>query len=164
MFKKWFDMPGNKKAIIDYHLQKVNNEYRDGYAQLMFGDVYADFHTCVTREVDSLTKGQPVSEPGFVARGLYHQQIRRYLDFFAREQMLFIHNEDLKNYTIDTLDMVCEFLNIEHVEWNQEKLTPVHAISYEQKADAASMAFLKAFYAAENRNLEKFLGKSLHWN
>ncbi len=48
----------------------------------------------------------------YADRGFYSKQIRRAMEYFPVEQMLFLRTEDLKLNHTDTLDKVCEFLGV----------------------------------------------------
>lgn len=164
MFREWFHLPGDKASIFNYHLRNLNQEYKSAYSDLMFAADFPDFHTCVLCEIEQLKNGVAETEPGFVARGLYHRQITRYLKYFSRDQMLFIDNKKLQSDTVNILNQVCRFLDIQDVEWPAEIFTPVHDKTYNKKMEQKSIYLLKDFYAEENRKMEELVGENFDWS
>jgi len=52
----------------------------------------------------------------FTERSCYFQHIKNYLNYFNKEQILFLTSEDVKNNPFTALKTVCDFLNIEFKE------------------------------------------------
>jgi hypothetical protein len=54
-----------------------------------------------------------VSARRYVGRGVYVEQVERYLQHFPREQMLFVLHEDLKVDPENVLQTICRFLKVD---------------------------------------------------
>lgn len=74
------------------------------------------------RRTKELYKGQPIdvsfeehvlTDPMCLDGGDYMKQISQYLEYYARDSMLFLFSDDLRRYRQDVLDRVCCFLGIE---------------------------------------------------
>jgi Sulfotransferase domain len=96
----------------------------------------------------------------YVARGLYADQLERWLEFFPREQMLVVTNEELGARPAETYATVVSFLG-----------APPHALAayprvFEREYPpmrAETRAALAERFAEPNRRLERLLGRPLGW-
>ena len=92
----------------------------------------------------------------YADRGFYCQQIRRLWHFFGRSALLILRQEDLRYKPQESLDLVCQHLNIK----------PIHAISnlnrhmglYEQPMPPEAGTILRGLFTYEIRQLETLLG------
>jgi hypothetical protein len=92
-------------------------------------------------------------------RGLYVKQIMRMLEFFSRQQMLFIKTEDLLTDHSRTLNSVYEFLGV-----RDRRFIPEQTINSFEGKVYLSKHFINRFkkrYIDEIKNLEKLLGFAL---
>jgi Sulfotransferase domain len=96
----------------------------------------------------------------YVARGLYADQLERWLEFFPREQMLVVTNEELGARPAETYATVVSFLG-----------APPHALAayprvfereYPPMRPETRVALAERF-AEPNRRLEQLLGRPLGW-
>ena len=97
----------------------------------------------------------------YVARGLYAEQLERWLQLFDRGQLLILMSEDLDNDPAETLSRVAGFLEVP--EW--------HAAEYPRRGvqEYAAMApetreRLARTFAAPDRRLAEILGRELPWS
>ncbi len=94
----------------------------------------------------------------YVDRGHYLEQLERLWSLFPRENILVLKNEDLKNFPQETLNKVCDFIGVSHLDNVQKR--DVHSRTYESKISEDDRAYLQAVYADGIKGLEKELG----WN
>ncbi len=94
----------------------------------------------------------------YVDRGHYLEQLERLWSLFPRENILVLKNEDLKNFPQETLNKVCDFIGVSHLDNVQKR--DVHSRTYESKISEEDRAYLQAVYADGIKGLEKELG----WN
>jgi hypothetical protein len=96
----------------------------------------------------------------YAARGLYADQLERWLEFFPREQMLVVTNEELGARPAETYATVVSFLG-----------APPHALAayprvfereYPPMRPETRVALAERF-AEPNRRLEQLLGRPLGW-
>lgn len=92
----------------------------------------------------------------YVDRGFYTDQIRRIWHYFPKEQTLFLKSEDLKMTPKNTIDQVCNFLNVPMLKnvTRQE----VHATPYTTPMPEADREYLKTVFKFEIKDLEEMLG------
>jgi hypothetical protein len=94
-------------------------------------------------------------------RSLYAPQVAHWLDYFPRDQFLFLQSEKLYREPATTMREVYTFLGI-----NDELLDsyPAHNVTKKKnKVAEDTKAELRAFFSPYNARLEKLTGLSLTW-
>eukprot|EP01138_Halocafeteria_seosinensis_P011296 gb/GECG01011539.1/.p1 GENE.gb/GECG01011539.1/~~gb/GECG01011539.1/.p1 ORF type:complete len:642 (+),score=57.98 gb/GECG01011539.1/:1-1926(+) len=119
----------------------------------------------------------------FVARGLYMAQIKHWLKYYSRDQLLVISDADLKEEPAKALNSVFQFVGVSELEepllkskFTQEEVNSVLEQLYpsftktgwQLKSEYSPMPSdieerLTAFYTPHNRELYEFLGRDLGW-
>jgi len=94
----------------------------------------------------------------FVARGLYSKQINRLLEFFPKNQCLFIKTSDLKHYHKETLERIYHFLSIDNSIIPES--VQVHKNRYHKKLGRFTKTILSLAFRMDINSLEK----TLDWN
>lgn len=97
---------------------------------------------------------------GYMARGLYSEQVRRWFEWFPREQFHFLTNKDLATDQEAALQSVCKFLDIGRMP----TLEPVrrNSFRYEPMSDEARTLLANRF-KNEARDLEGLIGAAPNW-
>jgi hypothetical protein len=96
----------------------------------------------------------------YVARGMYLEQIQRWLRSFPREQLMIIRSTDLFTDPEATVRAVERFLEID--ERSLPPYEKMNAHAYTSMSDRAR-AFLESRFQLPDRELEGFLGQDLGW-
>jgi Sulfotransferase domain len=96
----------------------------------------------------------------YFARGLYAEQLERWLAHFQREQLLVLTVEDLSADGPETIRRVLDFLGVRQVELTAPRVA--NRASYEPMP-RATRAELEQRYAEPNERLERLLGRTLEW-
>jgi len=105
-------------------------------------------------------KANAYAHYSYTGRGVYIHQIKRWLDYFPREQFLFLKSEDFFNDPPTTMKTVYDFLDIN--DFVNEDLKPHNVGSY----NALTHKFrteLEEFFEPFNQNLYLIAGKHLNW-
>jgi len=99
----------NAKIIIMLRnpIERAFSHYLMDYR---LGLVSDSFENIITKK--SKHKNAHLFYQQYIEVSKYANQIQRYLDFFEKENILFIDYEDLKNNVSKTVDQVYDFLNI----------------------------------------------------
>ena len=92
----------------------------------------------------------------YVDRGFYLEQLRRLWSFFPKEQVLVLKSEELKCQPIQTLQRVCEFLNVDPL--NGIEPLDIHSRPYNSPMGARERQYLRSVFELEIRGLERVLG------
>lgn len=95
----------------------------------------------------------------YVDRGFYSVQIERLWQYFPKQNMLILKNEDIRYEADKTLKMVCEFLGVSSFNIGKEK--DVHSRKYKEKMSIKERQYLANIYSEEIKYLEKILGWDL---
>jgi hypothetical protein len=96
----------------------------------------------------------------YFARGLYADQLERWLEHFPREQLLVLNADDLLARPAETYAEALCFLGLR--EWTLDDF-PEHNKKPYSTIDPAARARLAERYAEPNARLERLLGGSFAW-
>jgi hypothetical protein len=121
-----------------------------------------DFEAAVREEIAQFESDQRNGRSDYVRRGLYHQQIERYLDLFDRDQVLIIDSRELRNAPSSAIDRVIEFVRLPKFEHSQE-WSPMHIGEYEGEMPPATREVLREFYKPYNERLYELLDHDFGW-
>jgi len=97
----------------------------------------------------------------YLSRGCYDEQIKRWLKYFKREQLLVLKSEDFFSSPQKNLGRIYQFLNIPVIFpknlriKNQGSYTPVNSDTIER---------LRSYYKQHNKELSEFLGEQFQWS
>jgi hypothetical protein len=136
---------------------------QDSLGRMLSRESFPAFGEAVVEEVDGIRSGSAALEPGYVRRGVYHEQLRRFLKCFAREQLLILESARLKKDLIKVLGEVVQFLNLPAYQGPPADLPLFHSGRYEHHIAQETRAFLREFYRPHNDELYDLLGRDLGW-
>lgn len=92
----------------------IKRAYAHYWHELMIGKETFTFEEAIRFEPARLAQGYTENYRfSYVARGKYMQQIRHYLPYFPRENLLFLFSEDLYEQPGETLAQVCRHLDVD---------------------------------------------------
>ncbi len=100
----------------------------------------------------------------YLSKGLYVDQLMRWSNFFAKEQMLVLKSEDFFERTPEILKVILDFLSLPDWEpgaWEIPK--KLNRGEYEQEMDPATRRWLEDYFEPHNRRLYEFLGTDFGW-
>ncbi len=95
----------------------------------------------------------------YIDRGLYVEQINRFINTFLRNQLLFIKYEEFNLNQEETLEHIFNFIGVDGKKFNFERKT-VHKIKYHSLISGEDKEFLSNIFRADINELENILG----WN
>jgi len=113
MFPRYPESAGRLRQVLP--AAKLIYLVRDPIARIVSHYLFAHAGGREPRSFDEAT-GAPDSR--YVACGLYYTQIARYLEHFAREQILVIAQEDLADAFRPTMQTVFRFLGVDDAFWS----------------------------------------------
>jgi len=121
-----------------------------------------DFDEAVQDELNEIESGSRISDPGYVRRGLYHEQLLRYFQLFERDQMLILSSRELKNNTSCVIDQVIEFLGLP--EYSHRGAWPSYLVGkYKREISQKTLRLLREFYGPYNEKLYDMLNRDFGW-
>lgn len=103
----------------------------------------------------------------YLAYGLYAKQLKNWLKFYPKEQLLIIISEDFFENTQECMNRIYTFLNLK--PFKNEKLWARFKGSNELKLNPETKTFLEEFYRPYNEDLQRLfdelgVGITLQWN
>lgn len=128
---------------------------------LMNKDAFPSFKDLIKTEMKTSTN--PNLEPSFLRRGLYFEQVKRYLDIFPIKNILILESSELKNNKINTLNEVVCFLGISNEFIKKCNFEDKHIGKYSEKINEEDKLMLKEIYAEENEKLFNLIDKKFNW-
>ena len=150
-----------ERAYSHYQLM-----HRTGRENLTFVDALAAEAERLAGERDAMQtvpdfRGPHHRHHAYVARGLYAEQLERWLDHFSREQLLVIRAEDFRDRPAEIFAQTLAFLGVQ--PWMPARFELRNAAVY-TPIDRALGAELAERFAESNRRLARLLGRDLGWD
>ncbi len=169
-----------KRAYSQWNMYRNLNETRHGRADLamlmdrlnhdsaawvrrLLGGELPSFADAVEEEMALMETSNPPAEPSFLRRGLYLEQIQRYLEYFPRDQLHVIHMADMRHNAAGVMDEVTNFLGLQPMDWAAQQFPQVHARPYAEPMPKETEVRLRAFFAEPDARLFEFLGRGPLW-
>ena len=136
---------------------------RQWFDRILAGHSFPDFDKAVKEELDLILSKSPSPEPSYIRRGLYYEQLARYLEYFDCESILVIDSRSLRRMPHTVLDQVTQFVGLPPHNWHAQELPLVHVRPYREEMSERTRALLQEFYRPHNERLYEWLGRDLGW-
>ena len=152
----------------------VERAYSNFWHEVRLGHERRSFEEAVRREKDKLVahSGSHDDDNGdynfdlhhhsYLGRGLYAQQIERWLKFFRKEQLLVIQSESFYADPPLILAKINKFLNLPEHEWESHPRKLYNRASYPEMGDKTQQTLLE-FFRPHNERLFEILGREFNW-
>ena len=101
--------------------------------------------------------------PDFIRQGIYYLHLKRFYQFFAPEQVLVLEDRELREQKKETLYKIETFLDIPHINWNEEDLVNSNIGVYTQLVPAECKRALKEFFDPWNEKFFELIGRRMNW-
>ncbi|ESA32695.1 sulfotransferase [Leptolyngbya sp. Heron Island J] len=98
----------------------------------------------------------------YKSRGHYAEQLKRFLDYFPRENLLVLNAENLFQDPASVLQKVCQFIDIDS-EYQFKNLRPRNIASNRISVASSVYKALDYYFEPHNHELYKLLGESFNW-
>ena len=151
------------QTIYEHFTQWANADAREPLKQLLFTQPFPAFAACVESELSCLDGQASAPEPSFVRRGLYADQIERYLSLFDRNRFLFLEQSEL-NDPVRVAKGIGELMGTE-IDPLALKVQSSNQGEYGATDEelARCMVRLRDFYRPHNERLFRLIGRSFDW-
>jgi hypothetical protein len=120
------------------------------------------FDESVRTELKDIQSDRFILEPGYLRRGLYHEQLCRFFKFFSRDQVLVLESRALREETSHVLEQVIRFLQLPEYTY-QRHWPPFHVGQYETQVVPETLRLLRDFYRPRNLELFELLNQDFGW-
>jgi hypothetical protein len=104
----------------------------------------------VEEEIAEIESRKAVANPGYVRRGIYHEQLERYFAYFARDQVLVLESRDRMADTWAVVNQALAFLGLREYG-HSGGWAPIHVGQYETAIPTAERRLLEEFYRPHNQ-------------
>lgn len=154
-----------KIKLIAILRNPVDRAYSHWNMNIQNGRISLPFNEAIENETKRAKRMLPYQHHQYsmIDRGFYCAQIREYLRFFPKNQLLFIQYDRFKSHPKETLDTIFEFLQVDKSLYNFSPLT-ANVFHYEKSMDPEIRKTLINIYRNEIRELEKMLNWDCsHW-
>lgn len=122
---------------------------------------YRSFEDAITEDIRLIEQaGGDIGPCTYVRRGMYAEQLQRYLAFFPRDSILILDYDDFLNTPDTCLASVCQFLNLDEFKFCIEFS---NVSTYESNISKTASDLLRCFYTPHNESLFRLLGKVFEW-
>jgi hypothetical protein len=95
-------------------------------------------------------------------RGLYYEQLKRYLNYFPMSNILVINSENLFTELDSTLRRILKFVDID-TEYTINDLKPRNVGSNRTKVDPDVYEYLEDYFCSHNQELYNLMGQNYGW-
>jgi len=136
---------------------------REWLHRMLSGEEYPSFEDAATWEMAQIAKPDAASEPSWLRRGIYADQLACLFEHFDRAQVLVLDSQLLRHDTGRVLDEVCHFLHLRQHSWSPDQLKPVGVQQYRQSPSDKTREMLIDFFRPHNRKLFELLGRTFEW-
>jgi hypothetical protein len=103
----------------------------------------------------------PIGCWSYLMRGRYAEQVRRWMEFFPREQFHFVALEQLSENPRQTLAAVHDFLGVPAHEY--PALSPRHVAPHYDSIGSEERATLREYFRPHNERLYELVGTDFGW-
>lgn len=159
MFKKLHGLSGVPSILEQSYIDGIPNNLK----ATLFGEVFPSFEEVISLEKEYIKSGNGFLEPSFLRRGLYAEQVLRYLEYFDKEQFLFLEHREISENLIPTLNIILKFIGQDAYHWDNLNEKIANKGNYEVKSPAI-LDDLKTYYAPHNLELYKLINREFDWN
>lgn len=151
---------------VDRALSHYQHEVRGGRESLPFADAIDRESERLAGEEDRLR-----DEPGYYSlnhhrysytrRGLYIEQLRRWMEYFPRSQLLVLQSEWLFREPLAAIARVHHFLGLRPHPLDLDR--PLRQGNYDRTMSPELRARLATYFEPYNRELYQWLGEEFDW-
>ncbi|NEQ70187.1 MAG: sulfotransferase domain-containing protein [Symploca sp. SIO2D2] len=147
-----------ERAISHYFHEK-----RRGREKLPMTDAFAKEEERLKSSLESQDfKSNAFIHCSYKSRGLYAEQLARYMKAFSRKQILVLESDTFFSKPSNTLQKIFKFLEIE-TELPIENLKPRNVGNNRTKADPKIYDYLENYFRPKNQELYELLDETYCW-
>jgi len=150
---------------VDRAYSHYQMEVRHGNEKLSFEEAIEAEQSRVSDDMEKMEKDENFYSVKFyrcsyLTRGIYVDQLKRWLEYFPREQFLILESEDLYQNTSDVYNQVLQFLELP--KFSLKEFKPYKKSNY-SVITLQLRNKLNEFFKQHNERLEKLLERKFDW-
>lgn len=121
------------------------------------------FAQCVQASLAQVNRANIYTDKrGYIARGLYAQQLNSYFEVFDRAQILILEHQQLLEQHDQTTAQILDFLSLPREALPFSKANP--SLVKPKPVEIAELGALRKFFKPHNEELFELLGREFGWN
>ncbi len=142
-----------------WHEKKYGYENRDVWEAIVEEEdrVQENYHQLLLGEIDHSFE---VYHFAYLKRGLYAEQIARYMEYFDRKSFCIVSTEEFSRDPHSTLDRIFHFLSINS---HKPDISEPHNVNVYPRMPEELEKFLYSYYESPNDRLFKLIGQTFDW-
>jgi hypothetical protein len=151
---------------VDRAYSHYHHQIRKGRETLGFEEAIEAEQARLRGERDKMLEGELSTNSNhrhfsYLSRGVYVDQLLRWWEFYAQEQMLVLKSEDFFERAPEALKLVLDFLHLP--DWEPETWEIRNKGHYEQEMNPATRRRLEEYFEPHNRRLYEYLSVDFGW-
>jgi len=147
--------------------QYANPPAREAIKHLLFTEKFPSFERAVEDDINRYQLNSDLLEPSFVRRGIYHEQILRFMRYFPLSDFLFMEQSELNNKD-NVFSKISSFLGAEinsmDVSADLDLIRNVGMYDEALNLSSDVISELKEFYKPHNEKLFNLISRDFGWN
>ena len=153
---------------VDRAYSAYNRQVRSRTESLDFEEALAEEEKRTAGELEKMFSDESyysrsIRRYAYRSRGIYVDQLQRWHEYFAPNQLLVLKSEDLFADPIGTVESVHEFLNLPKCDTNITLATEKRNRRTFQPMVPATRQRLEQFFEPHNRRLYEYLDVDFDW-
>jgi hypothetical protein len=145
-----------ERAYSQYH-----HRARRGKEALPFSEALAREAGRIAGDIDRVYARTMHRQPSYLARGIYADQLAKWLRAFPREQLLILTSEEFFSDTPRVFSQVLEFLGLP--PWAPPRFNAFNPGTYSEM-EPSMRRWLVEYFAPHNERLYQLIGRDLGWS
>lgn len=151
---------------VDRAYSHWNMEFQNKNDELSFEDAINAEESRLKGEFDKLSKDENYTSDNYphrayLATGLYAEQLKRWFNFFPKEQFLIIKSEEFSDNPSQQFNEVLKFLNIPKFDLPEYK--KLHSRNYKEMNPETRKKLIE-YYKPHNEKLYTLIGQNFNWD
>jgi hypothetical protein len=151
---------------VDRAYSFYNMKVASGYETLAFEEAIEREEERLSGELEKMLADENYfsfnrQNYSYLARGVYVEQLKNWMNFFPKDQILILASEDFHRDPSKTFKQVTAFLNLP--DWEPKEYTKYNAIPA-PKMETTTRKRLIKYFEPHNQRLYEFLGVNLGWD
>lgn len=162
-------LPGIKLiALLRDPITRAHSQYfhelRKGRESLSMLDAFLAEESRISKALKAKDYKSPdLLNYSYLKKGLYAEQLERYLEYFSRDQILVLQSETFFEKTHEVMKLVWDFIGVDQ-NFFVPDLTTKQKGKNKKNMSPDVLNYLRSYYNEPNQRLFELLGRSFNWN
>jgi Sulfotransferase domain len=165
--KRAYETLPNAKLIvllrnpIDRAYSHYHHMTRKGKELLTFEEAIMREAEQLNQQMENVLENYKTIPTSYLTRGIYANQLERWMKYYPREQFLILKSEDFFKDTQSTFKHVTDFLGLPEYNFSESKQWNVGQYN---GMEEQQREWLKVFFKPHNERLYQLLGRNFEWD